>query len=177
MGGDARMLLWAIGRSNEEALRAALGSGEDPNAAGLRRPLHEACGKGFAGGVRALLEAGADWRGPDGYGFPAIYLAAWGGDAECVRLLLAAGADPKEPGRDGMTALHLAAGAGSEEMVRLLLEAGADARARSEKGESPRELAERFGAEGCAALLAAIEEAKALEAASPPGRGRGSKGI
>ena len=62
-------------------------------------PLMAAAFCGFAGGVRLLLEAGADPQAADSRGRTALVRAAEGGNAVVVALLLAAGASHAARGR------------------------------------------------------------------------------
>jgi ankyrin repeat protein len=91
--------------------------------------------------VRALIEAGADFRDRLPSGFTPLLFAVREGRADVVRELLAAGADPNDavpasPGRRrpyggrlpsaGTSALHLAVANAHFELAAHLLEAGAD---------------------------------------------------
>jgi ankyrin repeat protein len=84
------------------------------------RPLHSAVASGKLGGVRLLLEYGADPNSRQQMGFTPLMGAAANGHVEMVRLLLSRGADPSLRSEDGKTAREHAEAKGHPETAALL---------------------------------------------------------
>ena len=155
----------AIANEDEDALRAALAAGADPNAsvfvpAPYFIPLMVWCAaKGLSGMCTLLVAAGADvharagWLEADRrYERSALDAAILGDSHEhvvtdanvaCVRILLEAGADPNTRiiinGRQELFIfpLHLAISKKSDKMVKLLIEHGAGLELRQADGATP----------------------------------------
>lgn len=120
-------------------VRALLAHGAEPNA-GQGHALSEAArgclSRDNTDVIRMLLDAGADPRIHDDYGYTALHRAAGLCGPPAVRLLLQRGADPNIRDGNGYTPLISAAGSGSVESVALLIAAGADVNARDVDGKS-----------------------------------------
>ena len=91
--------------------------------------LHQAAEQGSVPQIEALLAAGADVNGRDGYGNTPLLLAARAGREDAAELLLKHGADPKAAAYNKYTPLHMAAWSGSAKIIKSLLEKGADVNA------------------------------------------------
>ena len=92
--------------------------------------------------INALINADADVRARDVFGFTPLHWAAgWVGKAEAVTALIAAGAVIEAKTDIGFTPLHRAAGYGTAEIINALLEEGADVTARAKNGVTPADLA------------------------------------
>jgi rhodanese-related sulfurtransferase len=104
-------------------------------------PLIKACQQGQADIAEALIEAGADIRGTDGFGNDALWAACYSGDLRTIGVLMEAGIDLNRQNRVGATALIYTASAGKTEVVAFLLEAGADPELRTEDDFTALELA------------------------------------
>ena len=96
----------AIFGGQEEAARALLGQGADPNALSTNEnvrvpPLGTAAFVRSVPLARLLLDSGADVNGRGEGGFTALHSAAQNGDEELARLLLERGADPGLAADDG----------------------------------------------------------------------------
>jgi ankyrin repeat protein len=103
----------AIFGGQEEAARALLEGGADPNALAQSeiarvRPLGTAAFVRSVPLARLLLDAGADPNGRGEGGFTALHAAAQNGDEELMRLLEERGADPSLAADDGTTPADLA---------------------------------------------------------------------
>jgi ankyrin repeat protein len=81
---------------------------------------------GNTGGVRYLLEHGADLKATDGFGDDALMRAAGMADAEATELLLLKGADAHHTDKAGFSALLMEHNFPDRSRVSLLLKAGAD---------------------------------------------------
>jgi ankyrin repeat protein len=136
-------LIQAARSGDVGAVRSALGSGVDVNAAegdGLTA-LHAAAERGHAEVVELLLARNADVHAKTRIGsYTPLHLAAMSAHAEIADDLLEAGADANAvTTNSGVTPLHLAAEAiGGAGTVELLLEHGADPNAReASAGQTP----------------------------------------
>ena len=154
----------AIANEDEDALRAALAAGADPNASMVGPPyfvplIFCAAAKGLSGMCTLLVAAGADVHAPVGSTLAAdrggqrstLDAAILGESAEhvvtdanvaCVRILLEAGADPNtriiDDAARGMFyfPLHLAISKKSDRVCRLLVEHGAGLELRAADGST-----------------------------------------
>jgi hypothetical protein len=132
----------ACERKDAAKVQEALAAGADPN--GLRRgstPLRRAIGKGFADGVRLLLEKKADPNVKGEEGWTPLMLAVYENSAEIARMLIDNGADVNTARNDGRTALHLAGQYGRGDIVKLLLASGADANVTDNRMNTPADVA------------------------------------
>ncbi len=140
--------------ASAEEIAAEL-SQADPNArnASDMTPLFFAV-HGSAGGVSALLEAGADPNARNRAGSTPMHVAAKFGSPESVSALLEAGADVNARSKNGATPLHGAAESGSPATIAALLEAGADPDAKDSYGIAPLHAAVlTYSPTGVSALL------------------------
>lgn len=118
-----RSLLEAVLVGDEQAARAFLAKGDDPNAAEpdgttvLMRAIHG----GSPTIAQLLIDAGANVSAANRYGVTPLYLAAQAHDAVTARALLRAGADANTALPDGETILMTASKTGSVDIVRALL--------------------------------------------------------
>ena len=115
--------------------------GENPG----NTPLMISAYKGDTAEMRRMLQAGADIRQTNDYGFNALMFAAGAypaqpvrpkGSVDAIRLLIQLGADPNARTHRGMTALMFAVQYGDLKYVELLLEHGADVNLINVDGES-----------------------------------------
>lgn len=145
-------LYWVVGEDQEEAVKMLLAAGADPNAEVYNKTrtedfssLAEACRKGNATIVKALLKAGADVRKYSRYrkhDEPPLHTAARSGNLEVIRALVQEGADVNAQTEEGWTALHEAARSGNDAVVRtLLFDHQADPSLTSSNGNQPIHLA------------------------------------
>jgi ankyrin repeat protein len=126
------LLLFAIKKSNQDAISLLLEMGVNPNAKavhGLKRtPLQAAAEKGNITLVKMLLSMGAEVNAlPAKYhGGTALQLVAGKGFLNIARFLLSNGADVNAAGSVilGRTALEAAAENGRIDMISLLFQAG-----------------------------------------------------
>lgn len=107
--------------------------------------LHRAAGRGCAGVVRALLDAGADPNAADGEGDTPLVWACEFGAGECVELLLAGGARLSGRGTELMSALEsegiVREPRGAERAALALVRAGASTGATGYRGHTPLHVA------------------------------------
>lgn len=143
--------LWqAVGRRDRYALQAIISAAGDggidtKNGDGLT-VLHWALRCPDPGGVRWLIEQGADVRLPDDKGRTPLHYAVW---AQYVaEELLAAGADINAADNDGRTVLHYAALVDRKKVIEYLLEQGADADLADKAGRTAKQLIFRSNAMG-----------------------------
>ena len=111
-------------------------------------PLHLAAFFGHEGGVRLLLERGADPEAVsenETSNRPLHAALAGREDAGVVTALLAAGADAGARAGGGYTPLHLAASRGDVASIRSLLGRGADPGREDARGRRPADLARERG--------------------------------
>ncbi|XP_010028798.1 signal recognition particle 43 kDa protein, chloroplastic [Eucalyptus grandis] len=108
-------------------------------------PWWTAAKKADESALRALLEAGGDFRDVDAVdadGRTALHFVSGLGSEPCARLLAEAGADlDLRDASGGLTALHMAAGYVRPGVVKLLVEQGADPEAEDDRGRTPVDLA------------------------------------
>ena len=151
--------------------------------------LAAACRKGYAGIVKELLAAGADFNARSGV-YTSLMYAAQFGHVKIIKTLLDAGADKNEATNfGGSTSLAIAAKHGSVDAVKELLAAGASTENANNHGNTALTLAiidghsrcveellaaganiehaDNFGNTGliCAAMINKVEIAKVLLAA------------
>ena len=115
--------------------------------------LAAACRKGYAGIVKELLAAGADFNAGSGLGKPdivrgytSLMYAAQFGHVKIIKALLDAGADKNETTNfGGSTSLAIAAEHGSVDAVKELLAAGASTEIANNHGNTAFILAVRDG--------------------------------
>jgi ankyrin repeat protein len=173
----------AIRQGSLEALRAAVGDDDFPNAPGplaIGNLLCYAIYHAPLAFVRELIDAGADVNYDAADGFPAL-IAALSATAspgysgrddrhELLELLLERGADVERRGINDCTPLHWAAGAGDRRSVELLLAHGADihARTRIDDVATAKEIAQAGGHSEVATLLDRREKSQAATSARPP---------
>lgn len=98
------------------------GEGAHSLPRGVYSVLHDACGRGMARAVRALLERGADPNSPRADGV--LGAAIGSGNAAVVKLLLDHGAHLRGVEVRGGTALGAAVRYGSPAVVKVLMDAG-----------------------------------------------------
>ncbi|XP_060102975.1 nuclear factor NF-kappa-B p105 subunit [Heteronotia binoei] len=99
-------------------------------------PLHLAVITKQAGGVKALLRAGADVTLLDRHGNSVLHLATKQGDEKVLNVLLhhkEASLMKDLPNSEGLNAIHLAVMANSVSCLRRLIAAGADVNAQEQK--------------------------------------------
>jgi ankyrin repeat protein len=131
-----------------------------------------------------LIQAGANVKAKDRYGFTPLYFACTNGSAAVISKLLAAGADPNAADASGETVLMTATRSGSIDAVKALLQHGADVKAKDAvtqqtplmwavRSNFPAavELYLEYGAE-----INARTRTGKTPAARPPGAGGGSHG-
>jgi len=104
-----------------------------------RPDVHEVIRQGRNSQLATALHNGADPKGRDGEGTPALMNAVLYGDADMVGMLLRHGADPNATNAAGATALLWAAG--DPQKASLLLKHGAFVNTRSALGRSPLQVA------------------------------------
>ena len=152
------LLVDAIERADEAAVRALLAEQVDPEAAEAdgSTPLHWAVHHDQLGIAELLIRAGARATVANRYGVQPLSLACINGNPATIELLLDAGADPNTVLAEGETALMTAARTGVVEAVNVLLAHGADVNAtESWRGQTALMWAAAEGnAEVVAALLA-----------------------
>src|SRR5690606_2795294 len=108
-------------------------------------PMMLAAGRGGAGLIELLLDAGADVESPNSEGQTALMVVARTGQVEAAQLLLGRGADVHaREDWGGQTALMWAAAQSQPEMIRLLVKAGA----RVDEHSTVRDWQRRVTAEG-----------------------------
>ncbi len=100
--------------------------------------------KGYAEGVKLLIEAGAGLnQGCDGA--TPLYMASQNGRAEAVEILIQAGADLNQGTDNGATPLFIASQNGYNKVVAILLKAGADLNQARNDGTTPLFMASQKG--------------------------------
>ncbi len=150
----------AFGHTN--LIPVLIDAGADIEAIDARgfTPIYRATENGDLVTVRALLDAGANPQGTDGWSFiglEPIHYAAKTGNAAVVQALLDAGASAdwttSATMGDGYNALGFAIRGGHLDVVRTLLVAGADPNVLGETMSVPLDLAEERGWTAIAELL------------------------
>ena len=129
--------------------------------------LHWAVNQNHEHVVAALLDAKADAKARNRYGFAPIALAASNGNANVLTLLIHAGADPRASVPGGESAIMTAARTGDPEAIRVLLAAGADPKAPNEAGQTA--LMWAAAANNPAAITALADGGADLAAKTPKG--------
>lgn len=162
----------AVMRDDIAAVKSAIASGADPNAAivtdkpgreGMTALIHAAF-EGKAETLRALLDAKPKIEARTEDGRTALMYAAGWGDAAKVKLLLDAGARTDARAADGWTALMWAAARGEPASVKALVQAGADVNAANKWRQTALMAAGRAGSpEKVAMLLEAGASAAATD--------------
>lgn len=107
---------------------------------------------GSAMAIEAPVNAGIDWRGPDGS--TALQWAVYEGDVDRVKQLIKAGADVNVANNYGALPMQLAAEVANLEMLEILLKAGANVDSASQEGQTALMLVARTGNVEAAKLLA-----------------------
>ena len=132
-------LAWAAKHGDEDAVKALLAGGADPNrkdTAGLT-PLHISVYAKTPECLRLLLNAKADIDIKDNYGNTALATTVHTEDeTDFSELLLAHGADIESTKLTDSTPLHLAARANHSKQVSLLLRKGANINALDSDGDT-----------------------------------------
>ncbi|MBL8994337.1 MAG: ankyrin repeat domain-containing protein [Spirochaetia bacterium] len=147
-------------RSSEAVTRAIIEAGlKDPDARELWLDLREtalmkALLLGTENTALLLLDAGANPKLKNRFGWNALHFAAWSGKTNLVKKLLGDGLSPSEPTVDGWTPLHLAARFARVETCRLLIASGADPMRETPLNQTPVSLALRGGFAECLKTLA-----------------------
>ena len=107
-----------------------------------------------------LINAGADQRLRDAYGWTPLMRAAHNGRLQVVRVLLdAPGADLDAYQVSGASVLHIAAASGETDIVELLVARGADRAATDNRGNTAAETAMAGGHVEIAEYLQALSSA------------------
>ena len=138
------ILAWAASHGDEDAVKALLGCGADPNHrdVGGVTPLHMSIYAKSPECLRLLLNAKADVHIKDKYGETALIQAVRAEDeTDFLELLLAHGADIECTNTLGWTPLHLAVKYGHPKQVSLLLANGANINASKSSGMTAFHLA------------------------------------
>ncbi len=108
-------------------------------------------GAGSVFAIEAPVDAGVDWRGPDGS--TALQWAVYDGDVERVQRLIADGADVNLANNYGANPMQLAAEVANVELLKLLLDASADPDSANPEGQTALMLVARTGNVAAATLL------------------------
>ena len=132
-----------------------------------------------------LIQAGANAKAKDRYGFTPLYFAATNGNAAIIRKLLEAGADPNAADADGETALMTATRSGNVDALKVLLQNGANVNAKDSVTQQTALMwaARSHFAAAVPLLLEYGAEVNAqtrkgkTPAPRPPGAGGGSHGV
>jgi hypothetical protein len=99
--------------------------------------FHIACRWANAAIVRLFIDAGADVKKADKYGFTPAHVAAANTNEKVLQLLIAAGADVNKADKHGSTPALVAAAKTNEKVLQLLIAAGADMNKANAEGETP----------------------------------------
>jgi ankyrin repeat protein len=154
----------------------------DPNARNSRgeSALHLVSGLCFLGGMRLLVENGANVNCADHGGRRPLHAVCGGTGSDpvdaCVELLLMSGADACAADTSGRTPLHVAVAAGRADVVTRLLRAGAPRGAVDCDGNTALHLAAVNGHLEVMQLLVLWKDAESSETAhqSSAGQGQGA---
>ncbi len=167
--GAATDLLTAARNGSLDGIRAALGSGADPDARDESGASALMRTTAFATPdvMRLLLDRGADVNAANDRGATALMWATT--DREKVRLLLDHGADVNAATKDGVTPLLTAAVRGNVDVMRQLVAAGADLRAGTMAAPWPMRLTQIARTTNDEALRAFVQSLSGLPQEEPPG--------
>jgi hypothetical protein len=99
--------------------------------------FHIACRWANAAIVRLFIDAGADVKKVDKYGFTPAHVAAANTNEKVLQLLIVAGADVNKANEHGSTPALVAAAKTNENVLQLLIAAGADMNQANAEGETP----------------------------------------
>lgn len=155
-------LAWAVATDSLAIVTLLLENGANPNSLGTEyrenvTVLAQACMRGNAGVVSALIEAGADVHRTSrfaGYDEPPFHTAASRCNVDVIRVLLKHGANVNDQTSEGFTALHKAARGGCAGCVQVLLEEGrADYSRRLINGSQPIHYAAQWNNSDCMKVL------------------------
>ncbi len=113
--------------------------------------LEVASQKGYAEGVKLLIEAGADLNQCCDGATP-LYMASENGHAEAVEILIQAGADLNQGTDNGATPLYIASQNGHAKAVEILVKAGADFN-QTWDGVTPLFMDSQYGHAGVVEIL------------------------
>ena len=124
-GGDS-ILHDPVWRGNNDAVKALLQAGADPNSHNSdgNPVIYEAVWRGHADIVQLLIDAGADPNSLDADDAPILIEATWRKHTDVVRILVAAGADPLLADPGGRTAVSEASWRGHTEILQILTSGG-----------------------------------------------------
>jgi ankyrin repeat protein len=189
-GGDTRVAEAAM-REDNTAVRTLLGQKADVNATlpdgttALHWLVQGAVQAEDLETVGLLIQAGANVKVKDRYGFTPLYFAAANGNAAVIRKLLEAGADPNAADASGETALMTATRSGSADALKALLQNGASVNAKDAVTQQTA-LMWAVRSNSAASVLLLVEYGAEINArtrigkapaARPPGAGGGSHGV
>ena len=137
-------LFAALAAHDSDTTRRLLEQGgiplDEPDELG-RTPLMAATAAGFCGGIRMLLDHGADINRANARGRTALHEAARHHGTDALALLIRRCAKPCVADGDGNTPLHLAAACENEDAAYMLIKRGCPVQFRNRACETPLELA------------------------------------
>ncbi|XP_012683118.1 receptor-interacting serine/threonine-protein kinase 4 [Clupea harengus] len=154
--GGGSLLHYAVGLSNEEAVKFLLLSNVNPNLPDTRAatPLHLATEKRLKGIAEVLLSRKTtNVNAKDEDQYTPLHFAAQNGDEVLTRLLLERGASINEADAQGRTPAQIACHHGQEQVVRVLLSRGVDVHIRGKDDWTALHLAAWQGHLGIVKLL------------------------
>jgi uncharacterized protein len=146
----------AVIDNDEEAVRAGLANGRDPNLPDQYGwiPLHRAAANNSARVAMLLLQAGSSLTAVGTDRWTPLHLAAVSGSSDMVKVLVEAGAEVDALSYCGDTPMHLCIISRSVESVQTLLQAGANPHLLNDAGVSPLAAAQE---EECTGIVKLIE--------------------